>query len=240
MLSYNHTLLPVAHTSTRHGAVCRLQAGARTQRTTARGADGGTGWRTGTGSCSVDILAGIRLRWYQLVEYCCRRSQGTGRSYHWALQGPVHQTRVAEEAGHLWRDATSSFATGATGQTSAGKEMPVNTATTDFLSRTVNMFSLRTFGGSVRNPLYIIRGGTLWVMLPPHHGFLSNFPCWTERLSSGKQRFDTSLKKPLSWGEDAFHSSLYFIWWQWRKKKLQDLLVVSHQSCGSADTQENQ
>lgn len=176
LLSYNHTLLPEAHTSTWHWAVCRLQAGVCTQRTTALGADGGTGWRIGTGSCSVDILADILLRWYQLVEYCCRRSQGTGRSYYWALQGPVHQTRVAEEAGHLWRDATSSFATGATGLPLRHRQ-DVSFAYIRRISEEPLIYHKR------RNPV-----GDVTPI-----SFLSNFPCWTERLSSGKQRFGTSL-----------------------------------------------
>lgn len=103
--------LPVVRTSKTHWAVCHLQRRACTQSTVAHGCGGDTGWQSGTGCHSVGRWAGILLHWHPVVECCCKRNQGTGRSPRWALQGPVHQTRVADTAWLLWRVAASSFET---------------------------------------------------------------------------------------------------------------------------------
>lgn len=74
-------------------------------------AEADRGWQSEAHLCSAGILAGILLFWSPVVEFFHRRNQGTGKSHCWPLRGPVHKTRVGEEAEVLLRTAASSFET---------------------------------------------------------------------------------------------------------------------------------
>lgn len=119
--------LPAVHISKCYWAVCHLQGWVCRRSTKVHGADGDTGWQSGTGSCSAGILAGIPLQGYRLVGFFCRRNWGTGKSLCWSLRGPVRQTRVGGEVELLWRIAASSFETSCTTDQQAGwREIPVS------------------------------------------------------------------------------------------------------------------
>lgn len=207
-------LLPVVHTSTRIWAVCHLQGWVCTQSTMVHDTDGDTGWQSGTGCCSVGILAGILLHWYPSVEFYRRRNQGTGRSHYWSLQGPVHQTRVGGEAELLWRVAASSF----------GYRLYIDvwrwqTSSQTLLQKSIKAifplcaqesWSTDVWRLSLIILLYILTAGTQWVTVWTHPLplFSTKLPLLNSQAAFWETMAQHMLFSSLSWDRDHLLSSL--------------------------------
>lgn len=174
----------MVHTSKGHRVVCRLLVWAGRLSTTEPGAGGDTGWQSGTRSCSVGISAGTRAHRCHMVECCCGKSHGTGKSRYRALREPIHQNRPPAEADPPWRDAASSF-----GSSGSREQQPGWTETSAANTQTPGSFYT-------------------WWEQQPRGWFLPKLPLLHGQTVVVETTASHILFSSLSWGGDNLFSHL--------------------------------